>query len=236
MAVALIADSHLGGAGGSAAELIEQLDGLQAAGCDRLVLMGDIFHVWVGARRFETPAIREVSRRLIELRRAGLEIDYIEGNRDFFIADSPYAEAFGTVGNEVRFTVGSKRYLAVHGDGIDESDRQYLFWRRLSKSRLSRALMMHLPSVIARWALDTTEAGLARTNFKHREGIPREAISRYAERRLAEGHDTLLLGHFHAAHAWSVSGGEVRIFDAWYNSRRVEWLGRQAAAQPVSDP
>lgn len=236
MAVALIADSHLGGAGGSAEELIAQLGGLQAAGCERLILMGDIFHVWVGNRRFETPAIRDVTARLLEMRRDGLEIDYIEGNRDFFIAGSAYAEAFSSVGAEVRLTVGSRRYLAVHGDGVDESDRQYLFWRRLSKSRLSRALMFHLPSAIAQWALDTTEAGLAQTNFKHRAGIPRQAISRYAERRLEEGHDTLLLGHFHAPHCWAVDGGEVRILDAWYNSRRIEWLDGQDAAPVVSDP
>ena len=46
-----------------------------------------------------------------------------------------------------------------------------------------------------------------------------------AERRLADGHDVLLLGHFHDARSWRVAGGEVRMLDAWFRSRRVEWLG-----------
>ena len=45
-----------------------------------------------------------------------------------------------------------------------------------------------------------------------------------AERRLAEGHDVLLLGHFHEPRVWPVAGGEVRLLDAWFRSREVEWL------------
>lgn len=236
MAVALIADAHLGGSGGSAGELVRQLDEVAARGCERLVLMGDLFHVWVGSRRFETEAIGAVVSKLSELRKRGLRIEYIEGNRDFFLADSVYAEAFSSVGTETSFVVGGCRYLAVHGDGLNDRDRQYLFWRWLSKSRLSRWLVFHLPTPIARWALETTEAGLAQTNFKHRSGLPEEAVSRYAERRLAAGFDVLLLGHFHMPCSWPVEGGEVRTLDAWFNTRSVEWIEETPATPRMSDP
>jgi hypothetical protein len=49
-------------------------------------------------------------------------------------------------------------------------------------------------------------------------------IRDYAERRLAEGHDVLLLGHFHEPRRWPVAGGEVRLLEAWFTSRRIEWL------------
>lgn len=222
--VALIADAHLGGFGGAADQLVEQLRALPGEGCARLVLLGDIFHVWVGARQFETGEIHRVHAVLEDLAAAGIRIDYVEGNRDFFLAGSPYAEPFASIGSEVAIEVGGRRYLAVHGDGIDGSDRQYLFWRWLSKSALSRFLILHLPAAIASWALDRTEAGLARTNFEHRLRIPREAISRFAERQLARGFDELLLGHYHEPHEWDVEGGRVRIVDAWFESRRVEWL------------
>jgi hypothetical protein len=70
-----------------------------------------------------------------------------------------------------------------------------------------------------------TEQRLSQTNFKHRAALPEAAIRRYAERRLAEGYDVLLLGHFHEARTWSVQGGEVRLLDAWFRSRQVEWIG-----------
>jgi UDP-2,3-diacylglucosamine hydrolase len=230
MTVALIADSHLSGPGGPAGPLVEQLRALPSQGCRRLVLMGDIFQAWVGFPRFETADIAAVVAALRELRHQGVEIDYVEGNRDFFLAGSPYADAFDRVGLETAFTAGGVRYLAVHGDGLDDGDWQYRFWRRLSKSAPVRFAVGHIPRGLARRLVDSTEQRLSRTNFKHRTHLPEAAIRRYAERRLAEGHDVLLLGHFHEGRVWAVPGGEVRLLDAWFRGRRVQWLGDPAGA------
>jgi UDP-2,3-diacylglucosamine hydrolase len=218
------------GPGGPAAPLVEQLAALPAAGCGRLVLMGDLFQAWVGLRRFETADIAAVVAALRSLRRRGLRIDYIEGNRDFFLAQSPYADAFDGVGVEVAFEAGGVRYLAVHGDGLNDEDWRYGLWRRLSKSALSRSLAGRLPAPLARWLVHSTERRLSRTNFRHRHRLPEAAIKRYAERRLAEGHDVLLLGHFHEDRTWRVAGGEVRLLAAWFRTRTIEWLISAGAA------
>jgi UDP-2,3-diacylglucosamine pyrophosphatase LpxH len=97
-------------------------------------------------------------------------------------------------------------------------------WRRATKSLPVRLAMRFLPARLARRLVDSTERKLAQTNFKHRVAIPAAAIERFAARRLAEGHDVLLLGHFHEARQWSVPGGEVRLLPAWFDSRRVEWI------------
>ncbi|HEX5760242.1 MAG TPA: UDP-2,3-diacylglucosamine diphosphatase [Thermoanaerobaculia bacterium] len=224
MATALIADAHLGGPGGPAEPLVAQLDTLDPAGCDRLVLLGDLFQAWVGSRKFETPAIAEVAAALRRLRARGVPVHYIEGNRDFFLAGSPYADAFDGIGSEVAFTSGGRRYLAVHGDGLNDRDWQYLAWRGLSKSRLSRLLVLRTPLRFAQRLVHDTERKLSRTNFKHKVRLPEAAVRAYAERRLAEGHDVLLLGHFHEPRTWQVKGGEVRLLDAWFHSHQVEWL------------
>lgn len=229
MSVAVVADSHLGGPGGPAAALVAQLEALPSRGCRHLVLLGDIFQVWVGDPRFETDDIRALMPTLASLRdEHGIRIDYVEGNRDFFLAKSPYARYFDTVGTEVAFEVGGVRYLAVHGDGLNDRDRQYLFWRWLSKSRLSRFLVHRLPGVVARRFVDGTEQRLGRTNFKHKVRIPEEAICAYGARRLGTEHDVLLLGHFHAPRTWQIPGGEIRLLDAWFNDRTVVWLGADA--------
>ncbi len=225
MSVAVVADCHLGGPGGPPGRLVEQLRELPDKGCRRLVLLGDIFHYWVGNRRFETEEVRAVLPEVERLRQNGIRIDYIEGNRDFFIADSPYADAFDGIGTEVSFETGGVRYLAVHGDGLNDRDRQYLLWRWLSKSPPVRFGIRFLPGVVARRLFDSAEERLAETNFKHRKAIPVEAITAYAERRLGGDHDVLILGHFHRPKTWQVGDGEVRCLDAWFNSHRVEWLG-----------
>jgi UDP-2,3-diacylglucosamine hydrolase len=223
--VAVIADSHLNGPGGPAGPLLEQLEALPGQGCDRLVLLGDIFQAWIGSPRFETPDIAAVAAALRGLRRRGMHIDYIEGNRDFFLKGSVYADAFDQVALEATFEAGGKRYLVVHGDLLNDRDWQYRFWRFLSKSPPVRLAVRHIPGPLARRMVHSTERRLSQTNFKHKRRIPEEVIRRYAERRLAEGYDVLLLGHFHEARTWQVPGGEVRLLEAWYTSRRVEWFG-----------
>ncbi len=225
MSVAVIADAHLGGPGGDPGPLLEQLEELPQKGCRRLLLLGDMFQVWVAGRRWETEDIRRVAGVLKRLREKGLAIDYVEGNRDFFLEGSRYAALFDRLDTEIAFEHGGVRYLAVHGDGLNDRDRQYLFWRWISKSRLTRLLAMNLPAALAHYAMDSGEKRLSATNFKHKQRLPEEAIVRFGERRLAEGHDVVLLGHFHEPRTWDVAGGQIRLFDAWFNSRRVEWLG-----------
>lgn len=224
MSVAVVADAHLGGPGGPADPLIEQLQALPDRGCRLLLFLGDLFHVWVGARRYETPEIRDLVPVIADLRRQGMGVAYVEGNRDFFLADSPYREAFDQIDTEISFTLDSRRYLAVHGDGLDERDWNYRFWRWLSKSTPSRLLFRRLPRGLARRVVYSTEERLSQTNFKHKVEIPERVLREYGESRLAMGSDVVLLGHFHEPRSYAVAGGEVRIVDAWFNDRHIEWL------------
>ena len=205
--------------------MVRQLDALEGQRCERLVLLGDLFQVWVGNDRFETPEIATVVNSLRRVRALGIPLHYIEGNRDFFLAGSSYGELFDSVGSELEFVTGGRRYLAVHGDGINANDYLYRFWHRLSKNRLSRWAMYHLPRSLASRLISGFEQELSKTNFKHKRRLPEEVIVEYAKRRLGEGYDALLLGHFHEPFRRSLDQGEVIVFDAWFRSQQVEWIG-----------
>ncbi len=223
MSVAVIADAHLSGPGGKPAPLIDQLEALPDQGCRHLILLGDLFQAWIGFSRFETADIRAVVAALRRLRQGGLRIDYVEGNRDFFLGEGPYRDAFDAVVSEVAFEHCGLRFLAVHGDGIDAADVAYRFWRRLSKSPPSRFFCRRLPRRLARRMVHTTERQLSRTNFKHKVRIPEEAVRAYTTARLAEGYDALLFGHFHEERRYAVPGGTALLLPAWFKSRAVEW-------------
>ena len=144
MAVALVADAHLGGPGGEPLRLIRQLDELPKSDCTHLIFLGDLFHVWIGDERFETDAIRTVIAAVARLRRAGIEVTYVEGNRDFFL-ERRYRDCFDRIVAEMAVREGGVRYLTVHGDGLNDRDWRYRFWRRLSKSLPSRLLVGRIP-------------------------------------------------------------------------------------------
>jgi UDP-2,3-diacylglucosamine hydrolase len=191
--------------------------------------LGDLFQGWVGFRRFETPEIAVVTSALRRLRGEGVRVDYVEGNRDFFLDRGPYADCFDAVVRELAFTAGGTRFLAVHGDGLDERDRQYRFWRAASKSRLSRLVVGRTPRRLARHLVHSTERRLSRTNREHKRRIPEAALRRYAERRLGAAHDVLLLGHFHEERRWTVAGGTVWLLPAWFTTREPLWLPAEGA-------
>ena len=120
---------------------------------------------------------------------------------------------------ELTIEADGLRYLAVHGDGLNDRDYMYRFWNWLSKSSASRFFMLNLPPGIARWLVGVTERQLAKTNFKHKSSIPESVIREYAERRFREGFDVLLLGHFHEGRRWSVVGGEVLLLEVARDAR-----------------
>src|SRR3954467_1098395 len=190
--IAIVADAHLSGPGGPAGPLIEQLQALPGQGCRRLVLMGDLFQAWVGFESFETADVRAVVAALRDLRRQGVRIDYVEGNRDFFLAGGPYADAFDRIALETSFEAAGVRYLAVHGDGLNDQDWKYRFWRWLSKSPAVRLAVRAIPRALANRLVHATERRPSHTNSKPRAALPEAPIRAYAERRLAEGHDVLL--------------------------------------------
>jgi UDP-2,3-diacylglucosamine pyrophosphatase LpxH len=225
VSLAVVADAHLGGPGGEPGPLVAQLAALPGEGVSRLVLLGDLLQVWVGYPQYETAESRALLEAVRALRARGLRVDYIEGNRDFFLAEGPCRDAFDSVGAEVAAEAAGVRYLFVHGDGVNDRDRQYLAWRRLSKSWAVRAVIRALPRRLVSPLVHGTERRLSDTNFEHKRRVPREAIVRFAERRLPEGHDVLVLGHFHEPDRFPVRGGEVLLLDAWFRSRRVERFG-----------
>lgn len=224
MPVAAIADAHLGGPGGTAAPLAAQIDELGLETCERLVLLGDLFQVWVGSRRFETPEIARIVRALEDLRERGVPTHYIEGNRDFFLRGSEYESCFDSIGLELSFETAGRKYLVVHGDGLNARDYLYRFWRSFSKNRLSRLGMLGLPKKFAESLIHRAEHGLSKTNFKHKTRIPEEVLQAYGRERLSEGYDELLLGHFHEPCDWKVPEGRIRVLDAWFSTREVEWI------------
>ena len=57
-----------------------------------------------------------------------------------------------------------------------------------------------------------------------RDAGPDEVLVRYAAERMPEGYDEILLGHYHQPRSYEVGGGTLRLVDAWFNTREIEWL------------
>ncbi len=219
---AVFADCHVGRSPDDDGPFLRALEQAAQHGARSITFLGDIFHFFIAHPKFETPQIRRFLGAAQDLARRGVSLAYVEGNRDFFLRGSYVESYFRLVAHEEAFVEGGKRFLATHGDLLNDRDLPYRFWRAVSKNPLSRLSLHVIPKEVGNRFVWKTEARLYRSNFKHKTRLPVEMIRRFARRRFREGHEVLLLGHFHKSWSEKVASGRVEILPAFVDERR--WM------------
>jgi UDP-2,3-diacylglucosamine hydrolase len=213
----VIGDSHIGLGDGSEVPVNAWLDRFAALKPRALYLNGDLFHYLIAHRNFRTQSVDKVMAKFRELLDRGIAIHYVEGNRDFFLKGSFVEDAVTDIELEYAFTAGTKKYLIIHGDLINDRDWAYRFWRRASKNPVTRFGVNFVPRAVAKGFVDSVEAKLSKSNFKHKSRVPVEQMQQYGRSRAREGFTDVVLGHFHEK---LVIPGEttVTVLPPWYET------------------
>lgn len=219
--LAFVGDAHLSAIDAPLQDFLRFLDGLGET-CARIVLMGDLFDLWIGRPELEEPHHRVVVEKLAQLRRRGVVLRYLEGNRDYRIAAGYTGSAFDdSTDAALEERCGGHRLYATHGDLVNTADRQYRLWRRLSRSRPVWFAFNRIPrSRRLAWA-NRAERRLRSTNLDFKRRFPEAMVRAYAERSFAQGYDALVLGHFHVERDLAAGRGRrIFVLPEWKESRR----------------
>jgi len=191
----------------------------------RVVFMGDLFNVWIGRRELEQPHHRAVVERLESMRREGIVIRYIEGNRDYRIEDAYVGRALddSTAGG-IEESIGGRRLFAIHGDLANPRDRQYRTWRWVSRSSLAWMVLGGIPRGRRLRFVDGLEDRLRRANLDFKQDFPETEVRAYATGFLGRGYDAVVLGHFHVEKDLEASPpsppGRILVLPEWKERRR----------------
>lgn len=198
-----------------------------------VVLIGDLFNLWLGWRELEQPHQQTVIEALAELRAKGVRVLYVEGNRDYRLGGVYEGTAFDRVVEQgMAVEHAGRSWFAIHGDLANFEDRQYRLWRKTSRSWLPWLLLRLLPvSRRQRWA-EKAERRMRRTNLRHKRDFPEEAIRRYAAGFAAAGHGAVVLGHFHLEYGSELDDGTpVFVLPLWTEGRRYLRVDGEGAAR-----
>jgi len=201
MALYLFSDAHLGSGSEELESLkrsrIKALLDLVRADGDRLIILGDLFDFWFEYRHAIPKDHHRVICWLTALIDAGIEVDYVSGNHDFWM-DSFFAEDVGVkLHRDVLDTeYDGKRIHLTHGDGLAEADRGYRFLKKVLRNRFNIWLYRKLPPD---WAIPLAKrvSGSSRNYTSKRDQSFVADYERYAQAKLSEGFDIVAIGHLH---------------------------------------
>jgi UDP-2,3-diacylglucosamine hydrolase len=192
-----LSDSHLNQDDRNSQAFLSLADAA-AAGNVTVFLLGDVFDLWFGSPGLTFGFQRPIIDHLRELRRAGLRLYYVEGNRDFFVKKDHEGTTFDAVSEgEMRAAVGEKRLYLAHGDTVNRADFAYRFWKGISKSRIAYGGVARLPSSIILPMADWIERKLKRSNRRYKGSFPEREAREFSLRLFRQGMDFVVLGHFH---------------------------------------
>lgn len=210
----VFSDAHLGANDPTTEELkrakiLELLSIVKERG-SRLVILGDLFDFWFEYKHAIPKSQLQVIFKLADLVDAGVPVEYVSGNHDFWLSDFLTVEAGITIHREsYELNEQGQRLFFIHGDGLAPSDWKYRILKHILRNRINIALYRLLPVdwglPLARWVSGTSRA---HTSKRTDVGIHdfHSAYEDYARAKLNEGFDAVLIGHLHTPliHRWNV--------------------------------
>lgn len=226
-----LADAHLNSFDEHTEAFISLLRECSEKGVE-VYLLGDIFDLWFGKETLTLPFQEEVIREFATLSEKGLKINYIEGNRDFFLVDSWVQKYFAAISdNELDIKVGEKSILLLHGDTVNRHDLQYRFWKFLSKNTLVFSLFSAIPAGLALTIAGTFERKLKKTNPRFRYNFPEDQGKAFATNLFGKGYDMVIIGHYHQENiiTYTDYGPDKLLIclPMWRENRRYFYIGRK---------
>ena len=162
-----------------------------------LIVLGDLFRIWIALGSAQTAGQEAILRQLSDLVGSGHRVTYIVGNRDYFAEAARRTHGFEVAQRLDLALPGNTKVRFEHGDLINTSDRQYLRWRRFSRSAPLRTAFRALPAGWQRALARRLERRFAETNPEYKAYDPERELETWASRLRDEGVTTAVVGHFH---------------------------------------
>lgn len=212
----VIADAHLTALDADTAAFCAFLSDLPADAAE-LVLLGDIFALWIAHPKHTLAHHTEVLQRIASLRAAGVRVRFIEGNREFGVArwQAGWFDAVHAAEGEpiVDLDWGGRRWSMAHGDRLDPDDWRTRLLHRLLRAGPTLQAVAALPAGWGMWFGRWLERSLRHRNLRYKTALPTTRLQRHARQLAERGAAAGVIGHIHVAHdvQLDAQGRSVRL-------------------------
>lgn len=243
MNLRVVSDLHIWGAEDPLYRALISLLSEKASAEDVVVLAGDIFDLFVGAKSIFTGQYAEFIRAVQDAGSRGVQIHYIEGNHDFQL-ESVFAQdrSLQLHAESVSLSLEGKRFFIAHGDLADREDRAYRFLRGALRSVPMKWVIRLVPDRLvdrvgkrsSQYSRGKKATLVEELPIEKRERL-RTAYRSYAAERLCEGFDFVILGHCHDLDEklFRLDGREGQYINVGYPRAHGSYLRWQSGESKV---
>lgn len=211
--VIFVSDLHLGGEPGTFGCFHAFCTG-PARHAEALYVLGDLFDVWIGDDDPE-PAYTPIFEALAELTRAGTDVRFIAGNRDFLIGEA-FCRRTGVerLDDHALVDLFGTRTLLCHGDTLCTDDVEYQRFRAQVRTEQWQQEFLAKPLPERRNIAEGMRGG-SRDAMANKENATMdvnpeamcEALRHYGAQQLIHGHT-----HRPAHHQHAIDGATVNRY------------------------
>lgn len=199
------------------ARLLDVMEGALPS-CGHLFIVGDLFDLWFDYKRVIPRQHVRTLACLARYKAQGIPVTYLMGNHDFG-HDSYFREELGieVLGGDAEAMIAGKRFYIAHGDGKAHNDTGYLVLRSILRSRSAQWLYRLLHPNIGIGLASATSHG-SRDYTGQKDYGASDGLRDFAQARIAEGFDYVIMGHRHKAETTQHGKGFYINLGHWLTS------------------
>jgi UDP-2,3-diacylglucosamine hydrolase len=224
-------DAHLGGNNPQVEQhkeekLLSFLDEVKKEG-EKLYILGDLFEFWFEYKNSIPKDYFKVLKKLKELADAGIEMDYIVGNHDFWLGDFLEKQIGVKIHKQdLNTSHQGKSIFLIHGDGLAKKDIGYRILKKILRNPFCIWLYRLIPPDIgiplAKWV-----AGKSRQHTAKRKKHYLEDYQKFAQEKIKQGYDVVIMGHTHHPELVNFDKGIYINLGDWFENFSYAVLGEK---------
>lgn len=171
-----------------------------------LFIVGDLFDSWFEYRQVIPKRHVRTIAMLAKIREY-IPVEYLMGNHDFGHKDYFEKELNIPVhSGDIEKVLNGKRLYIAHGDGKALNDTGYIILRSILRNKFLLWCYSWLHPDIGIWIAERMSGG-SRAYTDNRDALQKQdGLRIYAEKKIAEGFDYVIMGHRHKAEMIDIEG------------------------------
>jgi UDP-2,3-diacylglucosamine hydrolase len=200
-AVYFFSDAHLGSDSTEKEKLKEErllcfLEEIKK-NAQALYILGDLFEFWFEYKNAIPKEHFPVLIKLKEITDLGIPVTYLVGNHDFWLGDFLTKQIGIKISREpLSIEHQGKKIYLLHGDGLAKKDIGYRILRSILRNRVNIWLYRLVPADLG-IPLAKKVASFSRSKTRLRDKKFLQDYLEFAQRKISEGHDAVIIGHTH---------------------------------------